>query len=258
MTIVGSQFHIIERKKGFIIRKEFPDFLPLNLNFINQMSDQMIKILSDLHKINPIKVGLEKLGRPEGFVERQLLGWEKRWKLATENTSLNTVFDDLLENLKINIPKSKIVSIIHNDFKLDNIMWNNSNFLSPEAIFDWDMCTLGDPLMDLGHMLNYWIDKEDDKDAKLITSMPTIGNKILFPLKSEIIKLYSKYTGFDVKNINWYYAFGAFKLSVILQQIYVRYLKGQTKDKRFANFNKRIDALIKRANRINLNEVGEK
>ena len=137
-------------------------------------------------------------------------------------------------------------------------MWNNSNFLSPEAIFDWDMCTLGDPLMDLGHMLNYWIDKEDDKDAKLITSMPTVGNKILFPLKSEIIKLYSKYTGFDVKNINWYYAFGSFKLSVILQQIYVRYLKGQTKDKRFANFNKRIDALIKRANGINLNEVGEK
>ena len=258
VSIVGSQFHIIERKKGFVIRKEFPDFLPLNLNFINQMSDQMIKILSDLHKINPIKVGLEKLGRPEGFVERQLLGWEKRWKLATENTSLNTIFDDLLENLKLNIPKSKIVSIIHNDFKLDNIMWNNSNFLSPEAIFDWDMCTLGDPLMDLGHMLNYWIDKEDDKDAKLITSMPTTGNKILFPLKSEIIKLYSKYTGFDVKNINWYYAFGAFKLSVILQQIYVRYLKGQTKDKRFANFNKRINALIKRANGINLNEVGEK
>ncbi len=253
VSIVGSQFHIIERKKGFVIRKEFPDFLPLNLNFINQMSDQMIKILSDLHKIDPIKVGLEKLGRPEGFVERQLLGWEKRWKLATENTSLNTIFNDLLENLKLNIPKSKIVSIIHNDFKLDNIMWNNSNFLSPEAIFDWDMCTLGDPLMDLGHMLNYWIDKEDDKDAKLITSMPTTGNKILFPLKSEIIKLYSKYTGFDVKNINWYYSFGAFKLSVILQQIYVRYLKGQTKDKRFANFNKRIDALIKRANGINLN-----
>ena len=99
---------------------------------------------------------------------------------------------------------------------------------------------------------------EDDKDSKLITSMPTIGNKILFPLKSEIIKLYSKYTGFDVKNINWYYAFGVFKLSVILQQIYVRYLKGQTKDKRFANFNKRIDALIKRANGINLNEFGEK
>ena len=88
--------------------------------------------------------------------------------------------------------------------------------------------------------------------------MPTTGNKILFPLKSEIIKLYSKYTGFDVKNINWYYAFGAFKLSVILQQIYVRYLKGQTKDKRFANFNKRINALIKRAHGINLNEVGEK
>ena len=90
VSIVGSQFHIIERKKGFVIRKEFPDFLPLNLNFINELSDQMIKILSDLHKINPIKVGLEKLGRPEGFVERQLLGWEKRWKLATENTSLNT------------------------------------------------------------------------------------------------------------------------------------------------------------------------
>ena len=258
ISIIGNQFHIIERKKGFVIRKEFPDFLPLNLKFIYQMSKQMIKILSDLHKINPINVGLENLGKPEGFVKRQLFGWEKRWKVATENTPLHFIFDHLLEKLKINIPRSKTVSIIHNDFKLDNIMWNNSNFLSPEAIFDWDMCTLGDPLMDLGHMLNYWIDKKDDEDAKLITSMPTTRNKILFPLKSEIINLYSKYTGFDVTNINWYYAFGAFKLAVILQQIYVRFLKGQTKDKRFANFNKRIDALIKRANGINLNQFGEK
>ena len=255
-TIIGSQFHIIERKKGFVIRKEFPDFIPLNYNFIKKMSGQMIKILSDLHKINPITVGLEKLGKPDGFVERQLFGWEKRWKLATENTSLNSIFDELLTNLKMNIPKSKVVSIIHNDFKLDNIMWNNSNFLSPEAIFDWDMCTIGDPLMDLGHMLNYWIDKNDDQDARLITSMPLTGSKIMFPLKTYIINLYSKQTGFNVEKINWYYAFGAFKLSVILQQIYVRYLKGQTKDKRFANFNKRIDALIKRANGINFNEFG--
>jgi len=102
--------------------------------------------------------------------------------------------------------------------------------------------------MDLGHMLNYWIDDQDTDESQLITSMPV--EKIIYPRKNEIINYYSKKTGFNIDNINWYYAFGAFKLAVILQQIFIRFLKGQTKDKRFANFDVRIEALIKRANSI--------
>ena len=102
--------------------------------------------------------------------------------------------------------------------------------------------------MDLGHLLNYWIDEDDDTEAYLITSMPT--KNILYPKKTEIIDHYALKTGFNVKEIDWYYAFGAFKLAVIIQQIYVRFLKGQTKDERFANFGHRIEALINRANGV--------
>ena len=127
-------------------------------------------------------------------------------------------------------------------------MWDFDNPLLPVAVFDWDMCTRGDPLMDLGHLLNYWIDEDDDYEANLITSMPV--KNILYPKKNEIIDHYALKTGFSIKDVDWYYAFGAFKLAVIIQQIYVRFLKGQTQDERFANFGKRIEALINRANRV--------
>ena len=246
--IIGSKFHIIERRNGFVIRKQFEPYIsPLEEN-LRKISFKIIDVLSDLHKINPDEVGLGDLGKPDGFVLRQLNGWEERWKKSTEETDLNSKFDKLISYLRSSLPQPQTVTILHNDFKLDNIMWSNADPFDPIAVFDWDMCTRGDPLMDLGHMLNYWIDETDNEDCKLITSMPV--DKILYPTRKEIVDYYSKKTGFNVENINWYYAFGAFKLAVILQQIFYRYQKGQTQDERFSNFGKRIDALIKRANNV--------
>ena len=248
INVIGTNFHIIERKKGYVVRKNFPDFIDINKDYINNLTFKSLDILSFLHLVKPYEVGLEKLGKPEGFVERQLNGWEDRWKKSTHSDELYYAFDKTIKHLRNKLPNPQCASILHNDFKWDNIMWSFENVTEPNAIFDWDMCTIGDPLMDLGHMLNYWIDDEDPIESKLITSMPI--SKIIYPRKSEIINYYSKKTGFNVENINWYYAFGAFKLAVILQQIYVRFLKGQTSDKRFSNFDKRIEALIKRANSI--------
>ena len=247
-TIIGSKFHIIERRNGFVIRKQFKPYISPTKDNLRKISFKIIDVLSDLHKINPDEVGLGDLGKPDGFVLRQLNGWEERWKKSTEETDLNSKFDKLISYLRSTLPQPQTVTILHNDFKLDNIMWSNADPFDPIAVFDWDMCTRGDPLMDLGHMLNYWIDETDNDDCKLITSMPV--DKILYPTRKEIIDYYSKKTGFYVQNINWYYAFGAFKLAVILQQIFYRYQKGQTQDKRFSNFGKRIDALIKRANNV--------
>ncbi len=247
-AIIGSKFHIIERRNGFVIRKQFDPYIsPLKEN-LRKISFKIIDILSDLHKINPDEVGLGDLGKPDGFVLRQLNGWEERWKKSTEETDLNSKFDKLISYLRSSLPQPQTVTILHNDFKLDNIMWSNEDPFDPTAVFDWDMCTRGDPLMDLGHMLNYWIDETDNEDCKLITSMPV--DKILYPTRKEIVDYYYKKTGFNVENINWYYAFGAFKLAVILQQIFYRYQKGQTQDERFSNFGKRIDALINRANNV--------
>ena len=247
-TIIGSKFHIIERRNGFVIRKQFEPYISPSKDNLRKISFKIIDVLSDLHKINPDEVGLGDLGKPEGFVLRQLNGWEERWKKSTDDMVLKSKFEKLISFLRSSLPQPQAVTILHNDFKLDNIMWSNSDPFDPIAIFDWDMCTRGDPLMDLGHMLNYWIDETDNKDCKLITSMPV--NKILYPTRKEIIDYYSKKSGFDVENINWYYAFGAFKLAVILQQIFYRYQKGQTQDERFSNFGKRIDALINRANNV--------
>ena len=247
-TIIGSKFHIIERRNGFVIRKQFEPYISPTKDNLRKISFKIIDVLSDLHKINPDEVGLGDLGKPDGFVLRQLNGWEERWKKSTEETDLNSKFDKLIGYLRSTLPQPQTVTILHNDFKLDNIMWSNEDPFDPIAVFDWDMCTRGDPLMDLGHMLNYWIDETDNEDCKLITSMPV--DKILYPTRKEIVDYYSKKTGFNVKNINWYYAFGAFKLAVILQQIFYRYQKGQTQDERFSNFGKRIDALINRANNV--------
>ena len=247
-TIIGSKFHIIERRNGFVIRKQFEPYISSTKDNLRKISFKIIDVLSDLHKINPDEVGLGDLGKPDGFVLRQLNGWEERWKKSTEETDLNSKFDKLIGYLRSTLPQPQTVTILHNDFKLDNIMWSNADPFDPIAVFDWDMCTRGDPLMDLGHMLNYWIDETDNEDCKLITSMPV--DKILYPTRKEIVDYYSKKTGFNVENINWYYAFGAFKLAVILQQIFYRYQKGQTQDERFSNFGKRIDALINRANNV--------
>ena len=247
-TIIGSKFHIIERRNGFVIRKQFEPYISPTKDNLRKISFKIIDVLSDLHKINPDEVGLGDLGKPDGFVLRQLNGWEERWKKSTEETDLNSKFDKLISYLRSTLPQPQTVTILHNDFKLDNIMWSNADPFDPIAVFDWDMCTRGDPLMDLGHMLNYWIDETDNEDCKLITSMPV--DKILYPTRKEIVDYYSKKTGFNVENINWYYAFGAFKLAVILQQIFYRYKKGQTQDERFSNFGKRIDALINRANNV--------
>ena len=246
--IIGSKFHIIERRNGFVIRKEFEPYISPSKDNLRKLSFKIIDVLADLHNINPDEAGLGDLGKPEGFVLRQLNGWEERWKKSTDDKVLKSKFDKLISSLRLSLPHSQAVTILHNDFKLDNIMWSNTDPLDPIAIFDWDMCTRGDPLMDLGHMLNYWIDETDNEDCKLITSMPV--NKILYPTRKEIVDYYSKKTGFNGTNINWYYAFGAFKLAVILQQIFYRYQKGQTQDKRFSNFGKRIDALINRANNV--------
>ena len=247
-TIIGSKFHIIERRNGFVVRKQLDPYISPTKDNLRKISFKIIDVLADLHKINPDEVGLGDLGKPDGFILRQLNGWEERWKKSTEETVLNSKFDKLISYLRSTLPQPQTVTILHNDFKLDNIMWSNEDPFNPTAVFDWDMCTRGDPLMDLGHMLNYWIDETDNEDCKLITSMPV--DKISYPTRKEIVDYYSKKTGFNVENINWYYAFGAFKLAVILQQIFYRYQKGQTQDERFSNFGKRIDALINRANNV--------
>ena len=240
--IIGADFHVSERRSGFVIRGEMPERFADDPALNQRIGSMLIDTLADLHSVDPTAVGLEGLGKPDGFVKRQLDGWTKRWHAAKDKDLPD--IDQVLPWLQENLPSSKYVTLLHNDFKLDNVLLSTDDPAKPTAVLDWDMCTLGDPLMDLGHMLNYWTDRTDGPEWRSNMTMPTWRDG--FPTRTEVVARYADKTGFDVSAINWYFVFGSFKLAVILQQIYIRYLRGQTKDKRFSRFDERVAGLAQR------------
>ena len=147
--------------------------------------------------------------------------------------------------IRAGVPESDRVTLVHNDFKLDNVMvaWDDPG--RAVAVLDWDMCTRGDPLLDLANLINYWSEAGDSESWKLAVYMPT--DRPGFPSRAEMIERYARRTGFDVARFPWYEVFGTFRIAVIIQQIYIRYLRGQTRDERFATMGARVAALIDKA-----------
>ncbi len=242
LDIIGAEFHVSERRKGFVIRGAMPDRFADNPALNERIGAMLIDTLADLHSVDPSAIGLVDLGHPEGFVQRQLAGWSKRWHAAKDKDLAD--IDKVIAWLQANLPTSENVTLLHNDFKLDNVLLDPQDPATPTAVLDWDMCTLGDPLMDLGHMLNYWTDRSDGEEWRTVLTMPTWRNG--FPTRTEVVARYAERTDFDVSAINWYFVFGSFKLAVILQQIYIRFLRGQTSDQRFAQFDQRVAGLARR------------
>jgi len=245
-AILGVDFHVLERRRGFVIRAANADVVEGKPELARRIGRMIVDVLADLHNVKPETVGLGDLGRPEGFVARQVEGWTKRWHAALDEAAPDA--SDVVAWIEGDIPDSPQVSLIHNDFKLDNIMVANDDPARAVAVLDWDMCTRGDPLMDLGTLLNYWADAEDPESWRRAAFMPT--DKPGFPKRREIAARYGTRTGFDLSRLAWYQVFGAFKIAVILQQIYIRYLRGQTRDERFATMGERVRALVDKARRM--------
>ncbi len=242
-SIIGAPFHVMERRQGFVIRRELPadrDW-PAALN--RRVGEMAVDVLADLHLADPGKAGLGDLGRPEGFVRRQLTGWAGRWEAAKHED--NPDMTAVIRWLEKDVPADRHVALLHNDFKLDNVLVDLADPATATAVLDWDMCTRGDPLMDLGYTLTFWGEAGDDPTWIMAASMPTWNDG--FPSRADAIERYAQRTGFDCGNVHWYQVFGAFKIAVILQQIYIRYLRGQTTDPRFEIFGKRIAGLIDKA-----------
>lgn len=246
-AILGVDFHVLERKQGFVIRTGNADeVLDGKPALCGRIGDMVVDVLADLHNVKPADVGLEDLGRPEGFVARQVDGWVKRWHAALDDTAPDA--SDVIGWFTADIPDSPQVSLIHNDFKLDNVMVAWDDPARAVAVLDWDMCTRGDPLMDLGTLLNYWADAADPESWRKAAFMPT--DRPGFPTRADIARRYGARTGFDMSRLAWYQVFGAFKIAVILQQIYIRYLRGQTRDERFAVMGERVQALVDKARQM--------
>jgi len=227
VNIIGAPFYMMERIQGIILRNKIPTGLQLTENHFKQLSTQTIDNLLSLHQLDIHKTGLAKLGNPEGYVARQVSGWTKRYFNA-ETDSIKGM-NQASEWLQNNIPQTQINTFIHNDYKYDNLILD-ADTLNIKAVLDWEMATIGDPLMDLGTTLAYWVQKEDNDALRAFNLTWVDGNLS----REGVLNYYAKKRTLGLNNILFYYVFGCFKLGVIAQQIYARYKKGFTKDHRFA------------------------
>ena len=227
-SIIGSPFVIVERKTGVVVRTKLLDcFQPFD-KARERLTTAMIRTMADLHTVDIEKADLIKLGRPEGFLQRQLGGWAKRWELVKAEG--NQQMDEVYKLLSSSVPVPQAVSVIHNDIKLDNVQFQPDNPDKVSAVFDWDMATLGDPLTDLGSTLSYWVEPEFEN-----YEMPVFLSNT-FPEKAFLIDKYSEFTGFSMENIKWYEAFAYWKNSIVAAQLYNRYIKGKSTDERMKLF----------------------
>jgi aminoglycoside phosphotransferase (APT) family kinase protein len=246
--IIGAIFIIEERRRGFVIRDDIPAEFTGRPELNRRIGFALIDALADLHSVPPAQVGLDDLGRPEGFLERQLSGWTRRWHAAQGGKQADRAAAEMqpvLNWLGRNLPASSSAALLHNDYRLDNCLLDAGDPGHIVAVLDWDMCTQGDPLADLGYVLNYWVEPGDDPEWREIAAMPTWREG--FPSRAEVIERYAMRTGFDVSQIGWHQVFAAFKLAVIIQQIYIRYVRGQTQDQRFRYYYRRVLGLAAKA-----------
>lgn len=228
-SIIGSPFVVLERRTGVVVRTKIIDDFKSFEQVEKRLVDAMMKAMADLHQVDYQAAGLTDLGRSEGFVERQLRGWSKRWELS--KTADNEHMDAVLNLLQSHIPAAQKVSIIHNDIKLDNCQFQADNPDEVTSIFDWDMCTLGDPLIDLGTSLSYY----PDQKKKQLENLP-VQLQGDFPPKTFLLEKYQAYTGFSLDNIRWYEAFAYWKGAIVSQQLFKRFQEGASKDSRMARF----------------------
>lgn len=231
-SVMGCDFYVMERLVGIIPRKEMPKEVNLNEEDTRRLCLNVIDKLVDLHQVDYKQAGLEGIGKGGGYVKRQIDGWCDRYtKAMTEDA---TSFETVMNWLKDNMPDDVGTCIIHNDYRFDNVVLNADNPFEIIGVLDWEMATLGDPLMDLGNTLAYWVEADDDPQFQFMRRQPTHLKGML--TRQEVIDYYIGKSGFSVGSFDFYEIYGLFRLAAIIQQIYNRYYHGHTKDKRFAGF----------------------
>jgi aminoglycoside phosphotransferase (APT) family kinase protein len=248
-SIIGVPFYVMERRHGIVIRREIPEEVKAmgEPKVVGRMiSTAMVDTLVALHQVDYVKAGLGDLGKPVGFVERQVKGWAGRWHRA--KTREVPDIDWLAKFLAERIPPSPPPTLLHNDYKLDNVMLHPSDPSRIIAVLDWEMCTVGDPLIDVGLMLAYW-PRPDDSVARQL-SISSFTTHPGFFTRQEMLDRYAEKTGLDVRSIGFYETFALYKLTVVLEQIYCRYVRGQTKDERFATLETAVPTLARAAMKV--------
>ena len=234
-SVIGSEFYVMERVKGIILRSDLPAELNLTVEGTRTLCHSFIDKLVELHKVDYNACGLGDLGKPQGYVQRQISGWCERYdKALTPDAPHWQLVKDWL---KANMPgDSPAPSLVHNDYRFDNVMLDPADPMKIIGVLDWELTTVGDPLMDLGNSLAYWIEANDPAPMQHMRRQPSHAPGML--TRREFVDYYAERSGIQIDNYDFYYTYGLFRLAGIVQQIYFRYYHGQTRDKRFATFVK--------------------
>lgn len=246
-AVLGAEFFVMERRQGVVVRRSMPPEFAGVPGAPRRMSLALVDALADFHAVDYAALGLADLGKPQGFIARQVEGWYQRW-CAARTDHLDDM-EEVYRWLGRNLPPETAVSLVHNDYKLDNVMFAASDPGQIVAIFDWDMCTLGDPLNDLGALLTYWVEPTDPPYFRAAAMMP-VGDELGFLTRAELVERYAARSGRSVSHIAFYHTLGLFRLTVIIAQIYIRYLRGQTQDPRFAAMGSMIPIMARAAREV--------
>jgi len=234
LSILNCPFYVMEMIDGIILTGKEVNKRNIKADDFGKISKVWLETFVELHSIDYKGIGLENLGRPKGYIDRQIEIWSNQYNIAktTEIESANKVIKWLFENK----PSSQNTSLIHNDYKYDNVVFKDENWNKINSILDWEMCTIGDPLMDLGTSIAYWTMSNDHPLILNGLKSPTIfeGN----PSRSKIVKLYCKKTNTNIDDFVFYYVYGLFKIAVIVQQIFFRFKKGLSSDQKFSKLDK--------------------
>ena len=237
--ILGADFYVMERVRGVILRANMPTAMYPDVELMSNIADSLVGAFAELHSIDVHAAGLADFGKSEGYVQRQIEGWNRRYQKA--QTDEIASIDAIAKWLSEHMPAQSATTLVHNDYRYDNMILDSNDWSKIIAVLDWEMSTLGDPLMDLGSSLSYWIQADDPDIMKHLSLSPTYlpGN----PTRLEFVRQYEEKSGREVKEAVFYFVYGLHKLAVILQQIYARYKLGHTKDERFAGLIHAVDAL---------------
>lgn len=228
-SVIGSPFYVMERVQGVILRAQPPRDLALTPELMTRLSSAVIDNLAAIHALDYHAAGLADLGKPEGYVARQISGWTKRYRAAQTDEIAGV--EAAITWLETHMPADSSAAIIHNDYKYDNVVLAPADLTRVVAVLDWEMCTLGDPLLDLGTTLGYWIEPHDPPALQAMFGLTRLPGNLD---RQQVVERYMATNGRNIVNPLFYYVYGLFKIAAIIQQIYFRYQQGHTQDARFA------------------------
>ena len=246
-SVGGADFFVMERRHGEVIRGVIPPTMRHHENVGRRIGLALVDAMAEFHLLDPDQCGLGDLGRPDGFMARQVKGWQKRWTLVAD-PQWDAPMTEVHSRLEATTPVAQRVSFVHNDLKLDNCMFSPDNPDQVTAFFDWDMTTLGDPLADFGTLLNYWPDPSDVGEVRRAShdGMVSMG----LPTRAEITDRYAAASGLDTSGVAWYEAFAQWKTAVVVRQLHHRWLMGDSTDERMATIADTLPALVGTAQKL--------